>query len=233
MRLTAVAMWHVVAWRIRRRGGRAGGAWGSCSPPSIPPRTEGSLEAPGAEQHRRWRPASRNENWTKAREVGVDRASTLRRTLPPSARRRSNAAASPTVNPPAAAAAAAAAPRRAVTMASFFYSFVDYCRHPAVPYKKVAWLPAACAASPAAAPRHTCSPHTTAYPAQFGEAGDIETSNKRLWAALAAEFLGMMLFALYGGEARDSAAAYGNGLALAVLICEPAGTKPWQVEREG
>ena len=58
------------------------------------------------------------------------------------------------------------------------------------------------------------------HPAQFGEAGDIETSNKRLWAALAAEFLGMLLFALYGGEARDSAAAYGNGLALAVLVCE-------------
>ncbi|EFN53106.1 hypothetical protein CHLNCDRAFT_26177, partial [Chlorella variabilis] len=35
---------------------------------------------------------------------------------------------------------------------------------------------------------------------------------------LAAEFLGMLLFALYGGEARDSAAAYGNGLALAVLV---------------
>ncbi|KAI7845299.1 hypothetical protein COHA_001142 [Chlorella ohadii] len=73
-------------------------------------------------------------------------------------------------------------------MASFFQSFVDYCRHPAIPYKK------------------------------FGEAGDIETSNKRVWAALAAEFLGMLLFALYGGEARDSAAAYGNGLALAVLV---------------
>lgn len=41
-----------------------------------------------------------------------------------------------------------------------------------------------------------------------------------MWAALAAEFLGMLLFALYGGEARDSAAAYGNGLALAVLVCE-------------
>lgn len=44
---------------------------------------------------------------------------------------------------------------------------------------------------------------------QFGEGGDVESSNKKLYAALAAEFLGMMLFALYGGEARDSAAACG------------------------
>ena len=51
---------------------------------------------------------------------------------------------------------------------------------------------------------------------QFGESGDIEGGNKKYWAALAAEFLGMMLFALYGGEARDQAAAYGNGLTLAV-----------------
>ena len=53
---------------------------------------------------------------------------------------------------------------------------------------------------------------------QFGEGGDVEPSHKKLYAALAAEFLGMLLFALYGGEARDSAAAYGNGLALAVLV---------------
>jgi aquaporin TIP len=46
----------------------------------------------------------------------------------------------------------------------------------------------------------------------------VEPSNKRLYAALAAEFTGMLLFALYGGEARDQAAAYGNGLTLAVLI---------------
>ena len=46
----------------------------------------------------------------------------------------------------------------------------------------------------------------------------MEPSHKKLYAALAAEFLGMLLFALYGGEARDSAAAYGNGPALAVLV---------------
>ena len=90
----------------------------------------------------------------------------------------------------------------------------------------------AAATAPAPLPNHC--PTSTAFrswaparlpplPAQFGEAGDIETSNKRVWAALAAEFLGMLLFALYGGEARDSAAAYGNGLALAVLVCECPG----------
>lgn len=122
-------------------------------------------------------------------------------------------------------------------MASLFYSFVDYCRHPAVPCKKVD----RCSCSPrpmaAALPQPPLLPHcptSTAFracapirlpplPAQFGEAGDIETSNKRVWAALAAEFLGMLLFALYGGEARDSAASYGNGLALAVLVCECPG----------
>ncbi|KAL4855858.1 putative aquaporin TIP3-2 [Chlorella vulgaris] len=67
-------------------------------------------------------------------------------------------------------------------------AFVDVCRTPAVPYQK------------------------------FGEQGDVEPTNRRLYAALAAEFVGMLLFALYGGEARDSAAAYGNGLALAVLV---------------
>ncbi len=46
----------------------------------------------------------------------------------------------------------------------------------------------------------------------------MEPSHKKLYASLAAEFFGMLLFALYGGEARDSAAAYGNGLTLAVLV---------------
>ncbi|PSC73881.1 glycerol transport activity [Micractinium conductrix] len=66
--------------------------------------------------------------------------------------------------------------------------FIDWCRSPALPYEK------------------------------FGECGDVESSNKKLYAALAAEFMGMLLFALYGGEARDQAAAYGNGLALAILV---------------
>ena len=72
----------------------------------------------------------------------------------------------------------------------------------------------------AATRRHPHLPPPTHHPPhpQFGEGGDIEQSHKRLYAALAAEFLGMVLFALYGGEARDSAAAYGNGLALAVLV---------------
>ncbi|KAL4439446.1 hypothetical protein ABPG77_008775 [Micractinium sp. CCAP 211/92] len=67
-------------------------------------------------------------------------------------------------------------------------NFIEWCRSPCLPYQK------------------------------FGEGGDVESSNKKLYAALAAEFLGMLLFALYGGEARDSAAAYGNGLTLAVLV---------------
>ena len=49
------------------------------------------------------------------------------------------------------------------------------------------------------------------FPAQFGESGDIEGGNKKFYAALCAEFLGMMLFALYGGEARDSAAGEWGG----------------------
>ena len=46
----------------------------------------------------------------------------------------------------------------------------------------------------------------------------MDSSNKRLYAALAAEFLGMLLFSLYGGSANDSAAAFGNGLSLMILI---------------
>ncbi|KAL4437267.1 hypothetical protein ABPG75_004406 [Micractinium tetrahymenae] len=73
-------------------------------------------------------------------------------------------------------------------LAEKWQDFIDWCRSPCIPYRK------------------------------FGEGGDVESSNKKLYAALAAEFLGMLLFALYGGEARDSAAAYGNGLTLAILV---------------
>ena len=103
--------------------------------------------------------------------------------------------------------------------------FIDFCRSPAIPYQKArgplaprpqppcTWPPPAVLTCPCRCRRPARPPHL-----QFGESGDIEQSHKRLYAALAAEFLGMMLFALYGGEARDSAAAYGNGLALAVLV---------------
>lgn len=101
--------------------------------------------------------------------------------------------------------------------------------------------------------QHASAPDLHPHP-QFGESSDIEGGRKKFWAALCAEFLGMLLFALYGGEARDQAAgrcgwggegsggvcpcprracacqphrtlspahrcaAYGNGLALAVLV---------------
>lgn len=77
---------------------------------------------------------------------------------------------------------------------------------------------AASASSPRPAPSRLQLRACTLSTLQFGEQGDVEPTNKRLYAALAAEFVGMLLFALYGGEARDSAAAYGNGLALAVLV---------------
>ena len=131
-------------------------------------------------------------------------------------------------------------------IASKWRAFIDFCRAPALPYQKVEPFrePPHChkAAEPApsevksAQTSHQVLPHldlsAVVHPAassqrpppetpallQFGESGDVESSNKRLYAALAAEFLGMLLFALYGGEARDSAAAYGNGLTLAVLV---------------
>jgi hypothetical protein len=126
--------------------------------------------------------------------------------------------------------------------------FLDYCRSPAVPYQKVRCRHCPVAALPALqlltllhATLISLMPnllsfmsltllHATYSPSchhprfssnvftQFGESTDVEPSNKKLYAALAAEFLGMVLFALYGGEARDSAAAYGNGLTLAVLV---------------
>jgi hypothetical protein len=107
-------------------------------------------------------------------------------------------------------------------LTSKWRDFIDFCRSPVIPYQK--------ARGPLAAADHShraqncCRPHPPPLPQprpphlRFGESGDIEQSHKKLYAALAAEFLGMMLFALYGGEARDSAAAYGNGLALAVLV---------------
>ena len=88
--------------------------------------------------------------------------------------------------------------------------FIDWCRSPALPYEKVrrrrrprVWELAA----PPLPPPLIGHPLPRPPPAQFGECGDVESSNKKLYAALAAEFMGMLLFALYGGEARDQAAA--------------------------
>ena len=44
----------------------------------------------------------------------------------------------------------------------------------------------------ATAPRRSRSQHD--------DAGDVDASHRRLYAALAAEFLGLLLFQLYGGE---------------------------------
>ena len=42
--------------------------------------------------------------------------------------------------------------------------------------------------------------------------------SSKLKAALLAEFIGMMIFQIYGGNAPDSVAAFGNGITLVVLV---------------
>ena len=64
--------------------------------------------------------------------------------------------------------------------------------------------PTGCTAS-AHSPAAAAAPRSRA-PPQYGDAGDVEGSNKKLYAALIAEFLGLLLFQLYGGEVRGSAA---------------------------
>ena len=41
--------------------------------------------------------------------------------------------------------------------------------------------------------------------------------SRKLRAALVAELIGMMIFQIYGGNAPDSVAAFGNGITLVVL----------------
>ncbi|KAK9822545.1 hypothetical protein WJX74_003389 [Apatococcus lobatus] len=41
---------------------------------------------------------------------------------------------------------------------------------------------------------------------------------RRLWAALLAEFVGLMIFQIYGGNAADEVAAFGNGITLVILV---------------
>lgn len=41
--------------------------------------------------------------------------------------------------------------------------------------------------------------------------------SRKLWAAVLAEFLGMTIFEIYGGNAPNSVAAYGNGITLGIL----------------
>ena len=45
----------------------------------------------------------------------------------------------------------------------------------------------------------------------------VNTWSRKLWAALLAEFLGMAIFEIYGGNAPNSVAAYGNGITLGIL----------------
>lgn len=77
-------------------------------------------------------------------------------------------------------------------------AFVDFCRHPALPYEKVRGekgqhaafgLPQIVVCRPAC-----CHPPTCCM--QFNPSGDMDAPNKRLYAALAAEFLGLMFFQL-------------------------------------
>ena len=56
--------------------------------------------------------------------------------------------------------------------------------------------------------------------ADFAETGTEVQVNKwsrKLWAAVLAEFLGMTIFEIYGGNAPNSVAAYGNGITLGIL----------------
>ena len=41
--------------------------------------------------------------------------------------------------------------------------------------------------------------------------------SRKLQAALVAEFIGMAIFQIYGGNAPNSVAAFGNGITLVVL----------------
>ena len=45
---------------------------------------------------------------------------------------------------------------------------------------------------------------------------------RKLWAAVLAEFLGMAIFEIYGGNAPNSVAAYGNGITLGILGAAPS-----------
>ena len=56
-------------------------------------------------------------------------------------------------------------------------------------------------------------------PAESGIRGAsrVWSYSSKLKAAFVAEFLGMMIFQIYGGNAPDSVAAFGNGITLVVL----------------
>lgn len=62
-----------------------------------------------------------------------------------------------------------------------------------------------------------------AEPAESGLRGaaNVWSYSSQLKAALLAEFFGMMIFQIYGGNAPDSVAAFGNGITLVVLGGHP------------
>lgn len=63
-----------------------------------------------------------------------------------------------------------------------------------------------------------------AEPAENGLRGaaNVWSYSRKLKAALIAEFFGMMIFQIYGGNAPDSVAAFGNGITLVVLGGHPS-----------
>ncbi len=63
-------------------------------------------------------------------------------------------------------------------------------------------------------------------PCSFGwclslQAVQVNQWTRKLWAAVLAEFVGMAIFEIYGGNAPDSVAAYGNGITLGILGKHP------------
>ena len=61
--------------------------------------------------------------------------------------------------------------------------------------------------------------HLLATLLKLGTLPYVQVNNwtRKLWAAVLAEFVGMAVFEIYGGNAPDSVAAYGNGITLGIL----------------
>lgn len=61
-----------------------------------------------------------------------------------------------------------------------------------------------------------CGPHLLLV-SQLVSKLQVNKWSRKLWAAVLAEFLGMTIFEIYGGNAPNSVAAYGNGITLGIL----------------
>ena len=59
--------------------------------------------------------------------------------------------------------------------------------------------------------------HETAEGGSARGALRLSSDRRKLQAALVAEFIGMTIFQIYGGNAPNSVAAFGNGITLVVL----------------